>query len=196
MDRILGVLLPDHSGLFADSQSRRRVLDIGCGTGRLTWEIARRGYQVHGVDISPCMIEQGDAHTATPISKPRFSRADFFCFAPEAPYDLAVSVMGGAFGVSADAGTANHAEAARIFRALRTVLKPGGQALIEFLHGACVRRELAAEAQGLSVRGISGPLTGTDFPSSLRLDDSIGVVHVVAPSWPRPSPQVIALHIA
>jgi SAM-dependent methyltransferase len=33
------------------------VLDAGCGTGRYSRELARRGYIVHGVDLSPELVE-------------------------------------------------------------------------------------------------------------------------------------------
>lgn len=33
------------------------ILDAGCGTGRYAIELARRGYVVHGVDVSPELIE-------------------------------------------------------------------------------------------------------------------------------------------
>src|SRR6201982_1765670 len=36
-----------------------RILDLGCGTGALTAEIARRGAEVLGVDRSEEMIAQG-----------------------------------------------------------------------------------------------------------------------------------------
>ncbi|HEX5109821.1 MAG TPA: class I SAM-dependent methyltransferase, partial [Vicinamibacterales bacterium] len=32
------------------------LLDVGCGTGRYSHELARRGYVVHGVDLSPDLI--------------------------------------------------------------------------------------------------------------------------------------------
>jgi SAM-dependent methyltransferase len=46
---------------FVDSLLRdtggRRVLDAGCGTGRVAIELARRGYDVVGVDIDPTMLD-------------------------------------------------------------------------------------------------------------------------------------------
>jgi 2-polyprenyl-3-methyl-5-hydroxy-6-metoxy-1,4-benzoquinol methylase len=38
-----------------------RLLDAGCGTGRYSRELARRGYIVHGVDLSPELIEVAKA---------------------------------------------------------------------------------------------------------------------------------------
>ena len=35
-----------------------RILDVGCGTGQLTWEIARAGARVVGIDSSAAMIEE------------------------------------------------------------------------------------------------------------------------------------------
>jgi len=37
------------------------VLDLACGTGSLTWELARRGYEMIGVDQSPDMLAQAAA---------------------------------------------------------------------------------------------------------------------------------------
>ena len=34
------------------------VLDLACGTGSLTWELAHRGYEMIGVDLSPDMLAE------------------------------------------------------------------------------------------------------------------------------------------
>ena len=39
----------------------QRILDLGCGTGNLTIPLAKRGYGVTGVDISPEMIKVAQA---------------------------------------------------------------------------------------------------------------------------------------
>ncbi len=49
---------------YAEKHFRRRglpgntVLDLACGTGSLTWELAARGYEMIGVDRSPEMLAQ------------------------------------------------------------------------------------------------------------------------------------------
>ena len=49
---------------YLEAHFRRRglpgstVLDLACGTGSLTWELAGRGYEMIGVDLSPEMLAQ------------------------------------------------------------------------------------------------------------------------------------------
>ena len=38
-------------------QDPPRVLDAGCGTGRVAIELARRGFEVMGVDVDPVMLD-------------------------------------------------------------------------------------------------------------------------------------------
>ncbi|MBI3966615.1 MAG: class I SAM-dependent methyltransferase [Chloroflexi bacterium] len=42
------------------------MLDLGCGTGRLSGDLARRGYDVAAVDASPEMLRIARARTAVP----------------------------------------------------------------------------------------------------------------------------------
>ena len=41
--------------------SPRRVLDAACGTGNVSFELARQGYDVLGVDLSPSMVASAQA---------------------------------------------------------------------------------------------------------------------------------------
>jgi SAM-dependent methyltransferase len=43
---------------LADIAGSGRVLELGIGTGRIALPLAERGAQVHGVDLSPAMIER------------------------------------------------------------------------------------------------------------------------------------------
>ena len=42
-----------------DHDQSKRILDVGCGNGRHTLELARRGYAVVGIDLSESMLSQG-----------------------------------------------------------------------------------------------------------------------------------------
>lgn len=56
---------------------RRRVADLGCGTGTLSALLAvEGGHVVHGVDISPEMIERARAKTEQVVPRPVFTVAD------------------------------------------------------------------------------------------------------------------------
>jgi SAM-dependent methyltransferase len=50
---LVDALLREHGG--------RRVLDAGCGTGRVAIELAARGYDVTGVDLDPGMLDAARA---------------------------------------------------------------------------------------------------------------------------------------
>lgn len=43
---------------FPTAQTPQRILDAGCGTGRMGIELARRGYLVTGVDLDEVMLSQ------------------------------------------------------------------------------------------------------------------------------------------
>ena len=52
------------------------LLDAGCGTGRYSRELARRGYSVHGVDLSPELIEVAKGTVGDRTGSVSFAVAD------------------------------------------------------------------------------------------------------------------------
>jgi SAM-dependent methyltransferase len=59
-----------------------RALDIGCGTGELLRQLASRGFDVTGVDLSDVAIKKAQAHTGTYIV------GDFMDVSLPAKYDV------------------------------------------------------------------------------------------------------------
>lgn len=83
-DRMLALVMP--AGGLLDA------LDIGCGTGFLSLELAARGHRVTGVDFAPAMLAEARAKAAVQGRAVRFEEADAeqLPFAP-ASFDLVVS---------------------------------------------------------------------------------------------------------
>lgn len=62
------------------------VLDAGCGTGRYASELARRGYVVHGIDLSPELIAKASRSIAATPNLLSFAVGDISS-PPAARYD-------------------------------------------------------------------------------------------------------------
>ncbi|MFO7979434.1 MAG: corrinoid protein-associated methyltransferase CpaM [Candidatus Aminicenantes bacterium] len=54
----LGKLNKAYDRLVSPIKKGQRVLDMGCGTGALTFKAAQKGAYVKGIDINPQMLEQ------------------------------------------------------------------------------------------------------------------------------------------
>ena len=95
-----------------------RVLDIGCGAGGLTLDLASRVASIHGVDLSSGMLESACTWAAARgITNATFTRADAQVDDLGGDYDVAVSSFGVMFFDDPVAAFAN----------IGRVLKPGGR---------------------------------------------------------------------
>ena len=74
-----------------------RILDIGCGTGRHSIELARRGYTVVGIDLSESQLNRAQEKAAEQKLPVVFQRQDARNLLFSAEFDLALMLCEGAF---------------------------------------------------------------------------------------------------
>ena len=67
-DRILDLVL--------GSRPAGEALDVGCGTGFLSFELAARGYRVTGIDFAPSMLEEARRKAIERAATIRFEHGD------------------------------------------------------------------------------------------------------------------------
>jgi len=107
-----------------------RILDVGCGTGRHAVELAQRGYQVTGIDLSTNQLararEKARAAGVAPVFEQRDAREPHF----EAAFDLVIMLCEGGFSLM-ETDAMNFAILENAVRAL----KPGGKFVFTCLNG-------------------------------------------------------------
>ncbi len=104
----------------------RTILDLGCGTGNHDLPLARRGYRVTGLDLSPhqlAMARRKARRARLPI---RFLQSDMRSFDLGTTFD-AVICMFGAFGY-----LLNPSDAVGALRSVRRHVRPDGLFVYEF----------------------------------------------------------------
>lgn len=117
-------LEPAAQRLVAEVPLRARVLEIGCGTGRLARELAsRRGARVTAIDLSPRMIDVARVRTSASLGI-EYCVADFLALSPRG-FDVVVS-----------ANTLHHLPLADAAARMAAAVVPGGKVLVADLFTA------------------------------------------------------------
>jgi len=75
----------------------KKILDIGCGTGRHSIELAKRGYNVTGIDLSERMLEMAKQKAKNAKVNAEFIKADARYLKFEKEFDLALILCEGGF---------------------------------------------------------------------------------------------------
>ena len=113
----------------------RSLFEMGCGTGGHAVEFAHLGYDVHGVDLSPAMIDRAQQRRATSAamaSRMSFERADVRKVRLGRRFDAAISLF---HVVSYQTTTADLAAA---FSTARAHLDVGGVFVFDCWYGPAV----------------------------------------------------------
>lgn len=105
-----------------------RILDLACGYGRHSLELARRGFEVVGADITPAYVEDANKTAAAEKLNARFILSDIRDVSFENEFDAVLNLADGAVGY-----LENDAENEKIFDVIAKALKPGGKSLIDIM---------------------------------------------------------------
>ena len=103
----------------------QRVLDVGCGPGRHSHELARRGILVHGIDISQEFIEIAQQDAPLGATFERLDARDLLESTHLGDFDAVICLCQGAFGLM----TAN-GDDELVVAGMAHSLKIGGRAAI------------------------------------------------------------------
>ena len=155
------------------------ILDVGCGTGQLTAEIAKSGAEVIGLDQSPQMIAAAK-HNFPDIS---FEVADIAVTAYDNEFDAAFS--------NAALHWVRNQQGA--IAAIARALKPGGRLVFEMGGRGNIRQIWGAATQTLAAMGVpdAEKLSPWFYPSIAEyasLLESKGLLVTFAVLFDRPTP--------
>jgi SAM-dependent methyltransferase len=123
-----------------------KVLDLFCGTGRHSLELAKRGYSVTGIELNHDYLELGKKGGKAIENTPNFIQGDVRCVNYGEGYD-AVIIMYQSFGYFSDS------EDKLVLSKVYDVLNIGGKFLIEILNRNWILNNFV-EIQETEVEGI------------------------------------------
>ncbi|KAB5555064.1 S-adenosyl-L-methionine-dependent methyltransferase [Coniochaeta sp. 2T2.1] len=148
-------LLPQVLALLPpDSDRPRKILDLGCGTGRNTLKLLGiPGAEIYGLDLSPKMLDIAkDRCTSAWNALPADQRAASLHFNTYDVLDPAsLSVQLGDMDVVISTLVVEHMPLANFFREVDRLLAPGGLVLVTNMHS-----DMGARSQA----GFNDPTTG------------------------------------
>jgi cyclopropane fatty-acyl-phospholipid synthase-like methyltransferase len=110
------------------------ILDVGCGTGRHSVELAKRGYEVTGIDISSGMLAEAKKAAEESGLKVEWVHANAARFKSTKKFDGAICLCEGAFGLLSSGDQPIKYELA-ILRNIIAALKPGARLVLNALNG-------------------------------------------------------------
>ncbi|MCU0363365.1 MAG: class I SAM-dependent methyltransferase [Bacteroidales bacterium] len=107
-----------------------RILDVGCGTGRHSIELSKRGYTVTGIDLSAAQLAMARKKAAAEKLSIDFQQHDARDLPFRGEFDLAIMLCEGGFPLM-ETDEMNY----EILKSVARALKPGGKFIFTTLNG-------------------------------------------------------------
>lgn len=131
----------------------KSIINLGCGTGSHDLELARLGYQCHGIDMSRLMINIAEKNSISDKVNTEFEVADIRNYTSKKKYDAVISL----FHVISYQNS--NQDVLDTFRSARELLSTNGYFLFDVWYGPgvlsdkpCVRVKEVADAQNRLIR--------------------------------------------
>lgn len=147
-----------------------RILDVGCGTGRHSVELARRGHRVTGIDLSAGMLRQARGKATEAGVDVDWVHADATAYRASEPFAAVLCLCGSALTMP-DIGADPDEHDRAILHNIAASLLPGGPFVLTTPNGYRRIREVADGDPGFdpvtmtqvreddfTVRGAEGPM--------------------------------------
>ena len=107
-----------------------KILDVGCGTGRHSIELAKRGYSITGIDLSESQLKRAKEKAAAEKLKIVFERHDARNLPFHSEFDAAIMICEGAFPLM-ETDEMNY----EILKSVSKSLKPKAKFIFTTLNG-------------------------------------------------------------
>jgi SAM-dependent methyltransferase len=117
VDRVLQILQP---------AGDERILDLGCGTGRHSLELMRRGFSVVGVELLEANVDVAQASAGAEGLDVEFVQADLRGLDLDEEFDIVLSLNDGAIGYFE-----SEADNLRAFEVISRALRDSGRHLLQ-----------------------------------------------------------------
>lgn len=121
-----------------------RILDIGCGTGRHSVQLAKHGFKVTGVDISSGMLAEARKAASEFGVEVEWVEADASAWRSDILFDAAICLCEGAMNL-VDKGQDPISHDLSILRNISDALRPNGLFLLTCLNGYATIRQMTDE---------------------------------------------------